>query len=40
VYTLAASAPLNIPALNAAPIERVPAVTNFNFRPDMGRMTP
>jgi hypothetical protein len=24
---------------NTAPIERVPGIVNFNFRPDMGRMT-
>jgi hypothetical protein len=36
---LAAGAPLRVLAANASPIERVPSVTNFNFLPDMGRMT-
>jgi hypothetical protein len=40
VNSLAAGAPLNILAPNAPPIEGVPLVTNFNFLPDMGRMTP
>jgi hypothetical protein len=39
VNDLAASAPLRIVAANAPPLECVPAVTNFNFLPDMGRMT-
>jgi hypothetical protein len=39
VNDLAASTPLRIVAANAPPIECVPAVTNFNFLPDMGRMT-
>jgi hypothetical protein len=39
VDDLAAGAPLRILAANPSPIERVPAVTNFNFLPDMGRMT-
>jgi hypothetical protein len=39
VNDLAADAPLNILAPNAAPIECVPPVTNFYFLPDMGRMT-
>jgi hypothetical protein len=36
---LAAGAPLTILPPNAAPIERMPSVANFNFLPDMGRMT-
>src|ERR1700680_2166438 len=40
VNSLATDAPLNILAPNAPPIEGVPLVTNFNFLPDMGRMTP
>jgi hypothetical protein len=36
---LTADAPLSILPPNAAPIERVPPVANFNFLPDMGRMT-
>jgi hypothetical protein len=39
VNNLAAGAPLNILASKTPPIERVPAVVNFDFRPDMGRMT-
>ena len=39
VNDLAAGAPLNILAPNPPPIEGVPPVTNFNFLPDMGRMT-
>jgi hypothetical protein len=39
VNDLAADAPLDIMASNAAPIECVPPVTHFNFLPDMGRMT-
>jgi hypothetical protein len=39
VNDLAASAPLCILAANTPPIECVPAVTNLNFLPDMGRMT-
>ena len=39
VNDLAAGAPLNILASNPPPIEGVPPVTNFNFLPDMGRMT-
>jgi hypothetical protein len=39
VNDLAASAPLRILAANTSPIECVPAVTNLNFLPDMGRMT-
>jgi hypothetical protein len=36
---LAAGAPLSILPPNAAAIECVPSVTNFDFLPDMGRMT-
>jgi hypothetical protein len=36
---LAASAPLDILALNAAPIESVPAIMDLDLLPDMGRMT-
>jgi len=36
---LTADAPLSILPTNAAPIERVPPVANFNVLPDMGRMT-
>jgi hypothetical protein len=39
VNDLAAGAPLRILAANAPAIECVPAVTNFNFLSDMGRMT-
>jgi hypothetical protein len=39
VNELAVGAPLDILMPNAPPIERVPSVTNFNFLPDMGRMT-
>ena len=37
---ITAGPPLGILAPNTAPIECVPAVTNFDFLPDMGRMTP
>lgn len=36
---LAASAPLRVLPANPPPVEGVPAVTNLNFLPDMGRMT-
>jgi hypothetical protein len=36
---VAAGAPLNVLTANATPIQRVPPVMNFNFLPDMGRMT-
>jgi hypothetical protein len=39
VNDLAAGAPLGVLAAQAPPIECVPAVTNFDFLPDMGRMT-
>jgi hypothetical protein len=39
VAKLAAAAPLRTLAANVPPIERVPAVTNFDFLPDMSRMT-
>jgi hypothetical protein len=39
VNDFAAGALLDILTPNAAPIERVPAVMNLNFLPDMGRMT-
>ena len=39
VNDLTAGAPLDILATNAPPIERVPAVMNLDFLPDMGRMT-
>jgi hypothetical protein len=39
VNDLAAGAALGILAANPPPIECVPAVTNLNFLPDMGRMT-
>jgi hypothetical protein len=39
VNDLTAGAPLNVLAANATPIKRVPPVMNFNFLPDMGRMT-
>jgi hypothetical protein len=39
VNNLAAGAPFRILAANAPAIERMPAITNFNFLPDMGRMT-
>jgi hypothetical protein len=39
VNDVTASPPLGILAPNAAPIECVPAVTNFDFLPDMGRMS-
>ena len=39
VNEFTAGPPLGILAPNTAPIERVPAVTNFDFLPDMGRMT-
>ncbi len=32
-------APLDILSSNLAPVQRVPAVVNLNFLPDMGRMT-
>ena len=32
-------APLDILSPNPAPVQRVPAVTDLNFLPDMGRMT-
>ena len=36
---LTADAPLGILSSNPAPIQRVPAVMDLNFLPDMGRMT-
>jgi hypothetical protein len=39
VNKLAASAVLGVVAANTPPIQGVPAVTNLNFLPDMGRMT-
>jgi hypothetical protein len=39
VDNLAADALFDILAPNPVSIERVPPVTNFNFLPDMGRMT-
>ncbi len=39
VNDLAAGAPLNILPSNAAPIECVPAIMDFDLLPDMGRMT-
>jgi hypothetical protein len=39
VNDFTASAPLNVLAANATLIQRVPPVMNFNFPPDMGRMT-
>ena len=39
VDTLAAGAPLDILPSNPATIQRMPAVLDFNFLPDMGRMT-
>ncbi|WP_292589544.1 hypothetical protein [Mesorhizobium sp.] len=39
VNDLAAGAPLCVQAANPPPTKCVPAVTNFNFLPDMGRMT-
>jgi hypothetical protein len=36
---LAAGAPLDILAPNAAPIESVPAIMDLDLLPDMGRMT-
>ncbi len=39
VNELAASAVLRVVAANTPPIKGVPAVTNLNFLPDMGRMT-
>ncbi|MER2509378.1 MAG: hypothetical protein ABTQ27_11545, partial [Amaricoccus sp.] len=40
VYDITADPPLGVLAPKAAPIERVPPVINFDFLPDMGRMTP
>jgi hypothetical protein len=39
VNDLTAGAPLSVLTANATPIKRVPPVVNFNFLPDMGRMT-
>jgi len=39
VDELAAGAPLRVLAAKTPPMKRVPSVTNFNFLPDMGRMT-
>jgi len=39
VSDLTADSPLDILAPNSTPIERVPSVVDFNFLPDMGRMT-
>ena len=39
VNDLAASAPLTILTPNTPPMQRMPPVTNFDFLPDMGRMT-
>jgi hypothetical protein len=40
VNNVTADPPLGILAPHAAPIECVPSITNFDFLPDMGRMTP
>ncbi|MBK8209248.1 MAG: hypothetical protein IPK78_04085 [Rhodospirillales bacterium] len=40
VYDITADPPLGVLAPKAATMECVPAVTNFDFLPDMGRMTP
>jgi len=39
VNDFAAGAPLDILRSKAASIQRVPAVMDLNFLPDMGRMT-
>jgi hypothetical protein len=39
VGDLTADSPLDVLAANPTPIERVPPVVDFNFLPDMGRMT-
>ncbi len=39
VDELTAGAPLRVLAANTPPMKRVPSVTNFDFLPDMGRMT-
>jgi hypothetical protein len=39
VHNLAAGALFDMLAPDSAPMESVPAVMNFNFLPDMGRMT-
>jgi hypothetical protein len=39
VNDIAAGAPLDILAANAAPIECVPSIMDFDLLPDMGRMT-
>ena len=36
---LTGGAPLAVLTTNALPIERMPAVVNHDFLPDMGRMT-
>ena len=36
---LAAMAPLHVLASETSPVQRMPPVTNFDFLPDMGRMT-
>jgi hypothetical protein len=40
VDNLTAAAALRILAPNAPSVERMPAVADFNFLPEMGRMTP
>jgi len=39
VNDIAAGAPLRVVASKPPPVKCMPAVTNFNFLPDMGRMT-
>jgi hypothetical protein len=39
VHDLAVGAPLAVFAPDAASMQRVPAVEDFDFLPDMGRMT-
>jgi hypothetical protein len=39
VNDLTASAPLDVLVPNATPIQRMPAIGDFDFLPDMGRMT-
>lgn len=40
MHDLTAGPPLGVEPPKAAPMQRVPAVADFDFLPDMGRMTP
>jgi hypothetical protein len=40
MHHVAGSPVLDVLPLQTSPVERMPAIENLNFLPDMGRMTP